>query len=253
MYLKNITTYLSVIIILVILSCSNEKAAEHSVQSHFDKAKSDPKAIEIADKVMQAMGGQKNWDETRFIVWDFFGSRKLCWDKWTGDVRIESAKDKYIVLVNINDLTGRVMKNGKEMTDPDSLSNFLNIGKSMWINDSYWLVMPFKLKDPGVSLKYLRKDTTSSGIASDVIQLTFDSVGESPDNKYEVYVDKKTNLVVEWAFFKNANDEKPQFKNEWKFYKKYGNILLSFDRGNGYYLTDIEVLEEMPPDLFTEF
>ena len=139
------------------------------------------------------------------------------------------------------------------ITDPDTLSNFLKIGKSMWINDSYWLVMPFKLKDPGVILKYLRQDTTSEGQIAEIIELTFDTVGETPENKYEVYVDPKTNMVVEWAFYENAKDEEPKFRNPWKYYKKYGNILLSFHRGEGYYLGDIEVPEELPESVFTEF
>jgi len=238
---------------LIIPGCSYNNKTENPSQPEFDATNSDQKAIEIADKVMKAMGGQKNWDETRFIVWDFFGARKLYWDKLTGNVRVVSLKDNFIVLVNIHDMTGRVGKNGKEITDPETLKKYLAIGKSMWINDSYWLVMPFKWKDPGVNLNYLRQDTTSEGKAAEVIQLTFDSVGETPQNKYEIYVDQETNLVADWAYFKNANDEKPEFKNAWKHYKQYGNILLSFDRGKGRFLTDIEVLDELPPEMFTDF
>ena len=36
---------------------------------------SDPKAIEIANKVMAAMGGEKAWNDTRHITWNFFGVR----------------------------------------------------------------------------------------------------------------------------------------------------------------------------------
>jgi hypothetical protein len=252
MYLKNITTYLTMFGLLVMMACMGNEKPEETQSPGFNAANSDPKAIEIADKVMEAMGGQKNWDETRYIVWNFFGSRKLYWDKWTGNVRIESSRDNFAVLVNVNDLTGQVGKDGKILTDPDSLSKYLAIGKSMWINDSYWLVMPFKLKDPGVTLKYLRQDTTSFGKQAEVIQLTFDSVGDTPNNKYEVYVDSETNLVGEWAFFQNADDEVPRFRNRWRHYKNYGNILLSFDRGEGYYLSEIEVLEEMPESVFKE-
>lgn len=253
MYLKNGAVYLSILTFLTILSCSNEKPSENLVQKEFGKSNSDQKAIEIADKVMEAMGGQKNWDDTQFIIWDFFGSRKLTWDKWTGNVRIVSERDKYIVLVNINDLTGKVMRNGVEITHRDSLNKYLALGKSMWINDSYWMVMPFKLKDPGVNLKYLRRDTTSKGQEADILQLTFNSVGDTPENKYEIFIDPKTNLVVEWAFYKNLKDAKPRFTNVWKNYKKYGKILLSNDRGEEYYLNDIQVLEEMPPEIFTDF
>ena len=38
----------------------------------FDLADSDPAAVELADSIMVAMGGRKNWDQTRYISWNFF-------------------------------------------------------------------------------------------------------------------------------------------------------------------------------------
>jgi hypothetical protein len=34
---------------------------------------------------------------------------------------------------------------------------------SLWINDAYWLVMPWKLQDPGVTLSYVKTDTLQMG------------------------------------------------------------------------------------------
>jgi hypothetical protein len=39
--------------------------------------------------MVTAMGGMKNYDAVHFIQWDFV-NRKLLWNKWTGDVRIEN-------------------------------------------------------------------------------------------------------------------------------------------------------------------
>lgn len=39
------------------------------------------KATSIAKRVISAMGGDENFEETNFIGWSFFGSRKLIWDK----------------------------------------------------------------------------------------------------------------------------------------------------------------------------
>jgi hypothetical protein len=55
----------------------------------FDLAGSDAKAIEIADAVMEKMGGWDNWDKTRCVTWRFFGRRLHVWDKWTGKLRHE--------------------------------------------------------------------------------------------------------------------------------------------------------------------
>jgi hypothetical protein len=199
----------------------------------FDAAGSDPAAIAIANEVMLAQGGRTAWDNTHFIAWNFFGSRKLNWDKWTGVVTVEWLKKPWKVVVDIDDTTGKVWLNGTEQTQPDTLAKYLDLGKKAWINDSYWLVMPYKLKDSGVTLKSLGKSNTEDGLSADLLQLTFKGVGVTPDNKYHVWVDQNTRLVTQWAFFTKYTDEKPAFVNPWKDYKKYGQIMLSGDRGRG--------------------
>lgn len=219
----------------------------------FNESGSDRKAIEIADKVMIAMGGRNNWDTERFFTWNFFGSRSLWWDKLNGDVRIQMHKaDSTLILVNIFDGTGRVYSNGEEMNHPDSLSKYLKRGKGIWINDAYWLFMPFKLKDSGVTLTYVGEDTTQAGIAADVLQLTFEGVGNTPQNKYHVWVDRSDNLIKQWAFFRKNDMGEPNFITPWIDYKEYGSIILSGDRGKRK-ITNIAVLEYMDESIFNEF
>ena len=215
----------------------------------FDAEGSDAEAIAIADEVMEAMGGRENWDATRFIKWNFFGSRTLTWDKLHGRVRIESHRDSSTYLVNIFDGTGKVSLGGEEMTDADSLTKYLEIAKGMWINDSYWLVMPFKLKDSGVTLTYVGEDTTQSGETSDLLELTFKDVGFTPQNKYQVWVGKESRLVNQWAFYGQASDPEPRFVMPWNDYQPHGKIKLSGNRGQRS-LEDIEVAEVMDDAIF---
>ncbi|MDN5204422.1 hypothetical protein QQ008_23720 [Fulvivirgaceae bacterium BMA10] len=229
-----------------------EISDDNPAMDGFNEVASDSKAIEIADEVMQAMGGRNNWDATRFIVWEFFGRRKLYWDKWTGNVRVESLTDDFKVLLNVHEMTGKVFRDSSEITQPDSLAKYVQIGKNIWINDSYWLVMPFKLKDSGVTLKYTREDTTQVGALSDVLTLTFEEVGVTPQNKYEVFVDKNSRLITQWSFFSNANDDSARFVTPWADYNKYGSIMLSGNRGRGS-LNGITVLDSMPESVFSSF
>lgn len=219
----------------------------------FDVANSDPAAIELADSVMEAMGGRRNWDNTRFISWNFFGRRDLVWDKREGKVRIESAPDSTIYLVDIDDLTGRVQIRGKELTEPDSLQKMLARAKSIWINDSYWLFMPFKLKDTGVTLKYLGEDTTATGLRCNVLELTFEDVGDTPQNKYRVYVDLKDNLVKQWAYYKEASQDSASQVWPWDNYRKHGDILLSADRSDNKGPRNVRIDDKLPTDIFTRF
>jgi hypothetical protein len=248
------------IIVALFLHCSKKQESSSGVVNNenppaegFNAAGSDAKAIDIADKVMLAMGGRKSWDDTRFFTWNFFGARTLWWDKQTGDVKVKMHReDSSIILVNIYTGDGRVSKNGMEMNDPDSISFYTNRGKGIWINDAYWLFMPFKLKDSGVTLTYIGEDTTQMGKLSDKLQLTFENVGNTPQNKYHIWVDRSDNLVKQWAFFRENNMEEPNFITPWDDYAKYGNILLAGDRGERD-ITDIKVLENIPESFFREF
>ncbi len=223
----------------------------------FDAQNSDKNAIEIADKVMKAMGGRQAWDETRLITWNFFGRRQLYWNKQTGDVRIDYNNGKFNVLLNVYNkegapFKGKVMKDSVAVTQPDSLQKYLKRGKSIWINDMYWLCMPFKLKDSGVTLKYAREDTVQNGKKADVLTLTFQGVGDTPENKYEVYVNQENNLVEKWAFFPKATMDTARITTPWINYEQHGRLLLSGDRGK-YKLSGIKVVDQVPEKLFTTF
>ena len=234
------------------LASTKSAMEENPAAAGFNLEASDAKAIALADTVMSKMGGRKNWDNTRYIHWNFFGRRTLLWDKWEGKVRIEILEDKTIYLVDVNNDSGQVFKDGMAISQPDSLKKYIGKGKSIWINDSYWLVMPFKLKDSGVTLKYQGSAATKEGEDAEVLALTFENVGDTPQNKYQVYVDKSTGLVCQWDFFTNATDPEPRFSTPWKDYKTFGNILLSGERGMAQ-LTEIKVLESIPEAAFTSF
>ncbi len=241
---------IAVLCVVCLVAC---KQVGNPPMPGFNSKDSDPKAIQVADEVMDAQGGRKNWDNTHFIAWNFFGNRKLVWDKFTGNVRIEYLKNDMKILVNINDGKGKVYRAGAELTQPDSLAKYLEEGRRAWINDSYWLVMPFKMKDSGLTLKYLGEDTTAKGAKSDVLRFTFTGVGVTPNNGYKVWVDKQSHLVTQWAHYKDAAQPEPNFITSWEDYKTYGNIKLSSLRGPDRSITEIYVFDKLPDSVFTSF
>lgn len=213
----------------------------------FNTTASDPEAIEIADEVMEAMGGRAAWDNTRYIRWTFFGRRTLLWDKQTGRVRIDVPEDSAIYLIHTNEEGGQVKIGGEEITNPDSLAKYVEQGKRMWVNDSYWLVMPYKLKDSGVTLTYVGEDSMQTGDMADVLELRFENVGFTPQNKYRVYVDKDDRLIKQWAYYSEASLDTPNFVTPWADYQEYNGIRLSGNRGERG-LTDIAVLDSVPEE-----
>ena len=218
----------------------------------FDLLHSDEKAIEIADKVMKSIGGRENWDNTKYLRWNFFGKRLHYWNKETGDIRIEIPSSDAVILMNINTLEGKVKLGDVEPTKADSLDKYLDLGKEMWVNDSYWMFMPFKLKDSGVTLKSRQKRTMLNNEYAYALELTFSGVGETPDNKYIIYVDTYDYKIRQWDFFPTPTMKDPVFSTTWDNYSQYGNIELADVRSTDT-LTDIAVFEELSETVFTSF
>jgi len=219
--MKNQPILLPLFLSLFLFACSPQiqrvQIVGNPPAEGFDLVNSDAKAIEIADQVVAASGGRQNWEDTRLIKWNFFGSRKLAWDKHTGQVRIDYLKEDLKIIMNIHTKAGKALRNDTLFTEGPVYEELMEKGKSVWINDSYWLVLPFKLKDSGVTLKYVGEAATQEEKVADVLQLTYKNVGKTPEN-----------------------------------YNQYGPIKLSGDRGK-YALTEIEVWKMGQERVFVEF
>ena len=125
----------------------------------------DPKAVEITEAMMEKMGGQDKWNSTRYVRFEFNVSsegqarrgRAHLWDKWEGRYRVESqTKDgkEQVVLFNTNTKAGDVYLDG-EKVEGDASADALKGAYGAYINDTYWLAMPWKWLDPGVNLKHI--------------------------------------------------------------------------------------------------
>lgn len=280
--MKNIANLTVVIILgLSIMGCSNQKTSEYSSSASsksmnsyntstdasriwpppnaaatgFDVQGSDAMAIIIADKVMENLGGRLAWDQTRYIKWTHYTGRTHIWDKYTGDYRIDWTDDDgshWVVISNTKTGNGKAWQDGIELNNKLAIESLLDQAYNTWLNDSYCMFMPYKLKEAGTTLKYLGEKITANNRFADVLEVTFinNSYFPMPQCKYEVYVDKETGLVSYWGFYENLNDTEPTYDNPWDNWKRYQRILLSSDRGQGRKLTDISVLFTVPDSTF---
>jgi len=203
-------------------------------------AASDPKALAIADKVMEALGGKDAWDQTRFLRFDFAVekdgkpqvSRSHTWDKWTGRYRLEGKTkegDAYLVLTNVNSKEGSAYLKGERLKGEDE-AKYLKQAYGIWVNDAYWLTMPYKLRDPGVILTYAGNEKGGQE-AWDKIALSFDNVGLTPKDKYWAYVNEKTHLVDKWEYILKGGSG-PATAFLWKGWRRYGKVMLAPERVN---------------------
>jgi hypothetical protein len=194
-------------------------------------------AVAIADKVMAALGGQKAWEETRFLRFDFavdrdgkqLVSRAHTWDKWNGRYRLEGTTKEgapFVVLMNVNTREGDAWLKGKKLLGLEKKKQ-LEDAFATWTNDTYWLLMPYKLKDAGCKLA-MAGEEKKDGKTWDKLFLTFENVGLTPKDKYWVYVNRDTGLVDKWDFVLKG-ENKPPSTFTWEGWKSYGKIQLAND------------------------
>ncbi|MEO5906219.1 MAG: hypothetical protein ABIQ11_05805 [Saprospiraceae bacterium] len=244
---KNILTFL--LFTLFFVGCT-DSTKDSLTDPTLKKATGDKKAIELAKKVIEASGGKKNWDNIPYISFDYFGRRYWFWDKFNNRYRVESEHRNLIAAGTLDGKETYMNFNDEEVTHPDSLSKFNELAYRMWINDTYWLIFPFKLLDPGVKLKYLGNCSTDS-INATCIELTFEKVGITPGNRYVAYIDKESYDVVKWDYYENADDPKPTMSNKWDEYSQYGPVRLSRGRGK-VRLGEVIIYETLPEEIFTD-
>ena len=209
----------------------------------------DAQASALTDKVIKNMGGPKAWKDTRVLAWTWRNQYHV-WDKATNNFRWE--KDTLVVIANLNTRQGKAYSKGKDISSEEAGKKLIQNIYPVWANNSYWFIMPFKLKDNGVNVKYKGLGQTKAGEEAELLELTFNQVGVTPDNRYILAVDKKSGLITEWSYFRKFTDEAPGFTMPWTDYKTYGKIKLSAGRGDAKMgMTDIAVTNKVPAAVFT--
>jgi hypothetical protein len=220
----------------------------------------DSKANEIAQAMMQAMGGQDAWNRARFIRYDFrvnaggksVADRAHLWDKQTGRYRLEGATKEgqhQIVLFNTGTKQGVVYQDGKKL-DGAASAAAIKQAYGSFINDMYWLAMPWKWTEAGVHLKYLGKRKHGSQ-EFDVVRLTFDKVGLTPGDRYEAFVSPTSHLMEHWEYtLQNGS------KGSWDWeYTTTGGIKLASNHTSpdrSINMGDVRVLEAVDDAFFSD-
>jgi hypothetical protein len=204
--------------------CATRKfAATQTTPAAFDPAKSDPKAIALADEVLAAVGGEANWAKAKEISWSQYiivdGNVKdlavHSWDRWNGRHRFTrvdqsgaSGTSMYEVFSDTGTAEVRTAEGQHGPAMKEQAETMIKEARRRLALDGYMLTMVYKLKDPGVKLSYVeeRPDYTAKDANApmkyDVLKVTFDEgVGPAPGDVYYVVVDKASKLpdIIEYV------------------------------------------------------
>jgi hypothetical protein len=221
----------------------------------------DAKAEQIARDMMQAMGGEDAWQKAHFVRFDFRvidgnkvqAERSHLWDKQTGQYRLEDKTkegQRRVVLFNLATQQGTVYVDGKKV-EGDAATKGLKGAYGSFINDSYWLSMPWKWLDMGVNLKYLGPKQRGSDTA-DLVELTFGKVGLTPGDRYHAFVSRKTHLMEHWEYKLQSGQT-----GSWDWiYTTTEGVKLPKDHqsadGKSINMGDVRILKSAPDRWFTD-
>ena len=187
----------------------------------------------------RAMGGQRTWDVLPYFRFDFVVVQKgkevarfqHWWDKRHGQCRVQGPDDKgrtVTAIFTLKDKKGKSFTDGIVDTDPTNIANIVQMGYERWVNDTYWIIMPFKLRDPGTHLKYLRMQKRG-GQVYDVLQLSFDrGVGLTSGDRYTLYVNRSTHLLDKWDMMLEGKKPPPS-TSTWEQWTPIGPVKLALN------------------------
>ena len=200
----------------------------------------DAKADAVGRELIEALGGMPAWEKAREFRFDFVVERdgkalarfSHAWDRYTGDYRLrgtDKAGAPYEVYFNVNTRDGKVFVNGRP-ADPAASKDMLETAYGRFINDSYWLLAPWKMFDPGVHLAYDAEKPCPEGGTCDVLRLSFEeNVGLTPRDLYWIWITRDGRRMVQWQYVLGGAKEEPTTAL-WKDWQKFSGVSLSLEK-----------------------
>lgn len=202
----------------------------------------DAKAQALLDKVIAAHGGMQAWDNltdmTFTITQVVLGSRgevtgarvSLYCMKRYGKVRVETITGKGLLVQGFDGQKPWVTLAGRPDTSDEALKRAHFQSANWW----YWMGIPFKLKDPGVTLRH-KGTATFRGKPADVLEVTFrQGVGKTND-RYTYYIDPQTYHILfvefqlEAGIWPGVGGPTPR-RSAWLDYKEEGPFTMHTKR-----------------------
>jgi hypothetical protein len=242
---------------------------------------SDPRAVALAQRLLTALGGERSWDAARcwyftFAVGDVRGERLRrthYWERTSGRHRLEGTDQRqrpFVVIHTLGDSAAAIaLRGGAPVSDSAERWALCRLADSLWVNDSTWLFLPFKLRDQGAQLSY--GGTENEGDKTwDLIDVAFDSQPLAPSGRHRLYVERTTAMLERSAMVeREVSGKKQRGKRtagtavkstpvvyEWLGWRIFGGVLLAGERravgsGPSIFFPQLAVLDAFPASVFT--
>ena len=192
--------------------------------------------LTIAEKIAR-QHGIDNWSDVNSIQFSFnvdrgvsHTPRSFVWNVKTGEVETTGSG-------------GTVNYNRNEINDSTALAV-----DRYFINDSYWLLAPFKLvwdENKRIIESDSKEKAPISGKDMGKLTVTYgDSGGYTPGDAYDFYFDDSY-TIREWVYRRGGQQE-PSMITTWEDYQEIGGLKLSMMRNDitetfKIYFTDVKI------------
>lgn len=172
-----------------------------------DRAASDAKALEIADRVVAAAGGQERWAAARQLRWSESVTRdgvalelEEAWDRWNGrhHQRLRTPAGDLVVMRHLYDSSGTafgVSGRNRASLGKEEIERAMASARERWSFDSTLLFLPFLLHAPGSKLELAGEFAEEGQPPYDVLKLTFDPKDPTRTSTYYAMVNRETNQI----------------------------------------------------------
>jgi hypothetical protein len=184
----------------------------------FDRASADPKALAVADKVIEASGGAARWAAAKQLRWSEVVTHdgkpvidgEQAWDRWEGrhHARARRGDGDIVVMRPLYDVGGTaLMDNGKRLVKLEKgAAESLAAARERWEFDTAVLFMSFLLEEPGTKLVYEGEHNGDDNKPHDVLIVSFPK-DPTRTALYHLWVSRETNLIVRMDIEKAGKNE----------------------------------------------
>lgn len=183
------------------------------------ESKPDSRPGESADKlameVMKALN-KSAFDTIPYLSWSFAGRRDYFWDKTNSQAIISWGENK--VIMDLDNKTG--LAYSKELLlNGDEKQKLIEKAWSNWCNDSFWMIAPFKMMDPG-TIRSIVNEEDQKGLL-----VEYQSGGVTPGDSYLWLLDDN-NIPSGYKMWTQILPVKGAYSS-WEDWKNFDGALLS--------------------------
>lgn len=161
-----VVTIMAVVVLLVVAGLIIHKPLPQGTQG--------PKAEALTDSLLKAINyeGYNTLDQ---ISWLYPKGHHFVWNKQDNEVNVKW--DDYEVTFKPDSMTGTAYKKGEKLSGKKEVKAIQKAWE-LFANDSFWLLAPFKVRDPGTERSIVKTDK------GDALLVTYTSGGVTPGDSY---------------------------------------------------------------------